>query len=436
MLKLERNNMWKSTIKPSVIRDQSGVVSLFVSMIIMIIMSIVVIGFSQISRREVRSALDRELSAQAFYAAESGINDAYSIANAAVGTQSGPASALGSCNNPSYVNANSNVINYASQTSYTCLLVDVQPSYLTFQSAAGQPSVADLVAAGTPAPNFNTLNIEWENDGSDGTSVDNVGSGCSSRYAVPVNTNSFLPSTDWSPATTTCPPVLQIDIVPVSWAGGGEKESTLAGAVKTFFLKPTNGGGTDKWNNIKNGQVEAASCNTTCNFNLKGMAASGRYNEYFIKMMSIYGQPPAITLSGTDTTNSTILFKNSQLQIDSTGKSEDVLRRIKVVLPIKPGPVLTPPVYAIQTNSTLCKRLEVGNNGIGDFGYVGIPTPVAATKGSGLASNAPADIIGAPPTGLINSGTYNLDLNAGTNPSSPYNFTTGNQASNNPCDPY
>jgi len=57
-------------------RNQSGMVSIMVTMILMIVMSLIVVGFAQVSRRNQRVALDRQLSTQAFYAAESGVNDA------------------------------------------------------------------------------------------------------------------------------------------------------------------------------------------------------------------------------------------------------------------------------------------------------------------------------------------------------------------------
>src|ERR1035438_10159281 len=136
--------MCKSRKKYNIGSNQSGVVSIFVTLIIMIILSIVVIGFSQISRREARAALDRQLSTQAFYAAESGINDAYSIVNKAIGTPLGPIPATSQCNSPSYINGTSNQIDPTTNTaSYTCLLVNVQPTYLTFLPQTGQPELAD-----------------------------------------------------------------------------------------------------------------------------------------------------------------------------------------------------------------------------------------------------------------------------------------------------
>ena len=57
-------------------QSESGIVSLMMTLVIMLVISLIVIGIAQLSRREQRQALDNQLSTQAFYAAESGVNDA------------------------------------------------------------------------------------------------------------------------------------------------------------------------------------------------------------------------------------------------------------------------------------------------------------------------------------------------------------------------
>src|SRR5689334_20404193 len=58
---------------------QAGMVAIMVMLILMLVISLIVLGFAQISRRNQRQSLDRQLSTQAFYAAETGINDAAEI---------------------------------------------------------------------------------------------------------------------------------------------------------------------------------------------------------------------------------------------------------------------------------------------------------------------------------------------------------------------
>src|ERR1039458_10050844 len=61
--------------------DQSGFASIVIASVIILVLSLITVGFAQLMQREQRSALDRQLSSQAYYAAESGINDAVSAIN-------------------------------------------------------------------------------------------------------------------------------------------------------------------------------------------------------------------------------------------------------------------------------------------------------------------------------------------------------------------
>jgi Tfp pilus assembly protein PilX len=348
--------------------DENGVVSFFVTLIIMIILSIVVIGFSQISRSEARESLDRQLSTQAFYAAESGVNDAYSIISNDVNTGITPQSADTSCAGSVY--STSDMINASSETGYTCLLVDVTPTVLTYHPATSQASIVNLQSA-NPG-DLSTLKIEWENDNSSGETIDNTDGSCTAtRYAA---LGVFLPNVDWSTSTATCPPVLQVDLVPVATP---ITEAALAAGVKTFFLDPNNVAGNGNFGAIQSGQVIGAQCTTTCQFTVTGLNSP----EYYAKIQYIYGSPPTINLSATDSNGKVVSFEDDQAQIDSTGKSEDVLRRIQVVVSLTSsvsGSTVIPsaPDYAIESNTTLCKRILTGNSGPVDFGYVNIPDSV------------------------------------------------------------
>lgn len=57
--------------------NQEGMVAIITTMVIMVVVTLVVSSFALIVRREQQQSLDRQLSTQAFYAAESGISAAY-----------------------------------------------------------------------------------------------------------------------------------------------------------------------------------------------------------------------------------------------------------------------------------------------------------------------------------------------------------------------
>ena len=60
--------------------DQRGFAAIVVALVLILVLSLLTIGFAELMRHEQRSALDKQLSSQAYYAAESGVNDAVSAA--------------------------------------------------------------------------------------------------------------------------------------------------------------------------------------------------------------------------------------------------------------------------------------------------------------------------------------------------------------------
>lgn len=57
-------------------QNQHGIVSIFVAVMFVLITSLITTSFAFLMRREQQQVLDQQLSTQAFYAAESGVNDA------------------------------------------------------------------------------------------------------------------------------------------------------------------------------------------------------------------------------------------------------------------------------------------------------------------------------------------------------------------------
>lgn len=354
-------HMHKTTKRYSV-NNQTGVVSFFVTLIMMVVLSIIVIGFSQISRRETRAALNRQLSTEAFYAAESGFNDAYSIITTALANnnlQSSPSS----CSSAVYPSPES--LNSSGSNQYTCIIVNTQPSTLSFTPGTGQASVADLISSN--GKNFSKLNIEWDSS----TNPGGYGAGCNGVYSSG-NSYIFDPSSftggSSNPWPAGCPPVLRVDLVPMTFP---VSEASLSGAVKTFFLYPQNFGPTATFSNIKSGESLPTTCSSNCLFSVN---LPGNDSEYWIRMMYIYNAPPVIKLSATDISGTAVNFKNAEAEIDSTGKAFDVLRRIQVDVSLNPSNGnIEPPNYEIQTDGTLCKRLEVGKIGNTDTATLSLP---------------------------------------------------------------
>jgi Tfp pilus assembly protein PilX len=148
---------------------QSGVASLMVTMVMMIVISLIVLGFAQISRREQTNSLNRQLSTQAFYAAETGINDAQNAINAAAANGTAITPKTGCTDNGNstsiYYGKINYIVNSAQGVTYTCLLVSTQVSQLQKTLGVDQEWVVpihpvDGSGADSPLP-LGQLKFSW-----------------------------------------------------------------------------------------------------------------------------------------------------------------------------------------------------------------------------------------------------------------------------------
>ncbi len=125
----------------------------------MVVISLIVMGFTQVVNRNRRQALDRQLSTQAFYAAESGVNDAVTQITARQ-TAGQPIVRQTTCSGAEYP---ATIINTNPSVSYTCILVnptvpeiEVPPST---QSASVIP-IKPVDSLGNPI-NATQLTFSW-----------------------------------------------------------------------------------------------------------------------------------------------------------------------------------------------------------------------------------------------------------------------------------
>lgn len=322
---------------------QAGMVSIFVTMIMMVVISLIVLGFAQVSRREQRASLDRQLSSEAFFAAESGVNDArQTIAGLPAGAPIPEKKTCGK--DPSYT-ANP-LLDSTNQISYSCLLVTSQATTIRNQLVANGNSVNEpLEPVGGP---IQTIHINWQPDNTPGQG--NVSSKCAAK--VPASAE-FSTNTNW-----TCPyGVLRVDLVSTDTLTRG----ALAASQKTMFLYPTHGVGSgNQPYATSNGAVAAMRCKATtgCNIDMSGVNLSGA-TTYAMRLSALY-VGGNFTISATAAGGAALPLQNAQIQVDSTGKAQDVLRRVLVSLPLQSsGPT---PDFAIESASSVCKRFTITGN--------------------------------------------------------------------------
>ncbi|MCX6727492.1 MAG: pilus assembly PilX N-terminal domain-containing protein [Candidatus Saccharibacteria bacterium] len=320
--------------KESLQKDEKGIVSIVVTLLIMAILTLIVTGFAQLARREQREALDRQLASQANYAAETGINDARrALLNSAFSGQKddcGPVSRIHELSNN----------NLGDNVSYSCLLINQKLKNTLSNVSTDKSTVEELHAVSstpTPLTNLDQVLISWKSvDGSSG---------------IPSNFGQFPASGSWGPNIG----ILRLDIIPYNPTNFNS--IGLKQAAYTVFLYPSSVGTTPSYSSAlrDQGQVIKAQCTGgLCKMSITGLTSV----DYIVRLKSIYKDSTVSICAGT--CDGTILFKGSQTEIDSTGKAGDVLKRLKVRIPKNPGNAKkTPADFTLDSSESICKESKV-----------------------------------------------------------------------------
>jgi len=336
--------MSKMTVsRTSVRRSQAGMVSIMTTMVLMIVISLIVLGFAQLSRRNQRETLDRQLSTQAFYAAESGVNDVRELIKDTIASGSlaipektecadtGPAGFYASLNP---------TIDADKDVRYTCMLVDPSPEELRYSDVGTTSIIVPLISANSN--NFSTVKIDWQSK-----------LGSTPIAGCPTTTDAvFSPTTSWSCGYG----VLRVDLVPV--AGGTLNADGLRDSTMTVFGVPFSSGG------ITSAPYAASSANNNrrgiqCNNDGCSLTITGlSQNAYYLRISSIY-RSAALQISGANASGANLEMTGAQAVIDATGKAQDVLRRIQVHVPLRATSENQLSDYAVQSTDSICKRFAV-----------------------------------------------------------------------------
>jgi Tfp pilus assembly protein PilX len=339
---------------------QGGFASIIVTMIIMSILLVITVGFVRFMAREQRQSLDRQLSTQAFYAAESGVNDAVENLDEIEVDENGKKDTCDVLKAP----FNGGVLSSDDDTvAYTCVLVDKKPTFLrydTVDQVSGQ--VLNIQAESA----IDSIIISWQ-------ALD-VGSGGES-LSFPENreVGNFNNIDNWNHDTG----VLRIALTPLNGTGVDMRRDSLVFNTYTAFLYPTDsttiGSATTRYiggsDNARNqGEIVPASCNSDntpkmCKVTITGLSA----NHYVLAMRSIY-KNSSVVVSAQNVGEDELELINAQAVIDVTGRASDVLRRIQVRVPLSSEidnpsfAMFTQPGFAIQAKE-VCKRYSVLPNG-------------------------------------------------------------------------
>ena len=337
--------------------NQRGIVSLIVTMLMLIVITLIVIGFTQVTNRTRKETADRQLSAQAFYAAESGVNSAIKK----IESVGGVPLAQSDCDDTTYTRP---VLKSSNpDIRVTCLLVNPFPPKIETSASQNSSSVVLIDGSLSNGTNSDPTKLYFTWWPQEGYSA----SGSCSSYST-----SFP-----AQANAACGfGVLRIDLlqvlpadnnVGVSGAPSTQSE-WLMGRTQTLFLKPkTSGYSPVTLNNASADPkrayvVDSSGCSipvpagAVCSeISLSSYAST---KLYYARISSIYRDVPKIEIDGSSTSTpyDNMYFAGSQVIIDSTARAQDVLRRVKVTYPLVGEKNSKLPPAAIESAKSVCKR--------------------------------------------------------------------------------
>lgn len=391
--------------------SEDGLVSIIVTMIFLIVLSLIVLGFAQIARREQRQALDRQLASQAFYAAESGIN----IARKAINTISDDYSSESdipkdktTCPPDTSGTSSLQPANYqldGDNTKITCILIDQAPRQLDWSSIDPTKSTVTSIkafdASKTPQK-FNSVTIDWQNK-------NNVVGSLSGGKEFPIFSL-------WNNVA----PVLRVELIPIPASGSVIKRDDLISKTITAFLRPSSSGvvsidKNDASGTSKRGELVKVNCSDSVSNKKKCVLTINNLDshEYILRMKTEYGSA-AVSLTAQYSVSGTLepaRIGGAQAEIDATGKASDVLKRIRVKAPYNTKEFLYPE-GVIDSGDSVCKRLEItptpSSDSKNECDKTSIP-PVSSSIDDNTIKSFGDSVFAACPTGVCYTSTNTID---------------------------
>jgi Tfp pilus assembly protein PilX len=318
-------------------------VAIIVTMILMFVITLIVLGFSEATRRNQREALDTQLGQQAYYAAETGVNDITSLIKGGVALTNNSTCTtsytLYGAGLPRQLTADGSVAN-------TCLMVTAQPDSLEVDNISSSSGSVMWHVQNSSGAAFKTLAFGWSPD----ATYTNATNTCSAGFgAYPSRTNWLCDRA-----------LLRVDILPATFTS--TDADYLAGITTTLYLQPYTGVQKDlAIGAFGNPAAKQGACRITgaapagCTVSVDVSAAGVSAADYYVRITALYIDAKTVTLSGTDASGAT-QFSNGQIVVDSTGRAQDQIKRIKVRIPLtQPDDSL--PIYAAQSAGSTCKDM-------------------------------------------------------------------------------
>lgn len=338
---------------------ERGATAMLVVIFLALLLSIVTISFVRLSINERRQSTDDDLTRRAFYAAESGLEDAKrALAQYLASQPRDPLLLNGDdCAAPAILNPNADGIVELSPTNgldaaYVCQLIKIDPTNFQTQLAAWESVTIPLKTGGL---DYDSIIIEWHQPGPSPFNGD-----------ITANPNSpqLFPADAWNGAEYAA--MLRTGLFSTPDSGPLNRANIfhIAG-----FLYPGTSGTTVDINPIQqfNHKVVPSTCDDTvadgqyaCSMTI--IDVTGNFNPgdriNYLRLMALY-RATNVQVTLLDGGGVPVPLEEVQALVDATGRSGQIFRRLSARISLIDGDDFPFPDYALITADSICKNFFV-----------------------------------------------------------------------------
>lgn len=328
-------------------KNQRGAISLITVIFITILLTVLTTSFIRLTVNEQREAVDDDLTTRAFYAAESGIQDALR----AINDELEPATHHFNDCTPAH-GPNAGEISDELDTEYTCQIIDMTPPDYRAYLDKNDSTFFKLKASS----DITEFTVYWHKFGDD-SNTDGT------DYNLRGASTDLLNESTWNAddGVHKHPAMLRLQVVSIPATGDVERDDFVN---KISFLDPTDPGGLAHMNAVNfDGKVSNADCTKAPPI---GSIDYGEYvckmtvqivdndtEDYFLRIKSIYTDTHIKVVANDGTVN----LIDAQAVVDVTGRVADVYRRVEQRVNLEND--LLWPEFALYSAQDICKDFSV-----------------------------------------------------------------------------
>ncbi len=336
-------------------QNNQGIISFFTVIFLTTLLIIITTAFIRLMVSEQRQATDNDLSSRAYFAAESGVDDAIALLrdnikdNGGILNQSVLAPSLDRCGDEEDLNTDSDI-------SYTCRFISLDVTSLSGRLERGEVVNFDLVGV----PDAVNARLKWHIPNEDQEGVNASRAVFNGQTWPGIGAN--RPANEW--ATDNVPALMRLQTV--NYPTNDLDRDSISNNIS--FAYPNDTGLPDRTGIITSSKLDApcrslasTSSSYACQFTFLDIDGPGNHPNKFLRLQALNNKT-SYELQLLDGANNPVVVPN-QAVIDVTGKAGNVFRRIRVTVPLNTGGDEDIADYALLVDQRICKNFEVFDSG-------------------------------------------------------------------------